>query len=274
MTYDDAGGLYDHVVPPHEGVPSDDAPCHLPYALEHGCNKKFDFRRLGERLTSFIISPWIPKGTLIQEPKGKPHSQFEHSSISATLVELFGLPNYLTKRDAWAGSFAELLTLDTPRTDAPMHLPDAYAALRLRTAGERPSLAPERGTQSCCSRARTRANEIPACPGHQAAAERGPGACGARVRPRGPELAPGQGDAPPGAPHRAVVALQPHRAARLPRRAVDHRPGAPEIPGVFAPLWGSPPLLTPPLFLPTVQAEKWIEAQYKVWRHSPAKEEL
>jgi hypothetical protein len=29
------------------------------------------------------------------------------------------------QRDAWAGSFHELLTLQTPRTDAPMHLPDA-----------------------------------------------------------------------------------------------------------------------------------------------------
>ena len=27
-------------------------------------------------------------------------------------------------RDAWAGSFHELLTLQQPRTDAPMHLPD------------------------------------------------------------------------------------------------------------------------------------------------------
>ena len=31
----------------------------------------------------------------------------------------------MTHRDAWAGSFHELLTLDSPRTDAPMHLPDA-----------------------------------------------------------------------------------------------------------------------------------------------------
>jgi phospholipase C len=29
VTYDDAGGYYDHVVPPHEGVPADDAPCNL-----------------------------------------------------------------------------------------------------------------------------------------------------------------------------------------------------------------------------------------------------
>ena len=126
VTYDDAGGFYDHVVPPHEGVPDDESPCKLPYALTHGCKKKFDFRRLGTRLTSFLASPWLPKGIIIQEPKSKDAtSQFEHSSISATLVELFGLSGFLTKRDAWAGSFGELLTEKEPRTDAPMHLPDA-----------------------------------------------------------------------------------------------------------------------------------------------------
>ena len=39
---------------------------------------------------------------------------------------LFNLSSFLTKRDAWAGSFEELL-LDTPRPDSdmPRHLPDA-----------------------------------------------------------------------------------------------------------------------------------------------------
>ena len=27
--YDDAGGFYDHVVPPHEGVPDPAHPCHV-----------------------------------------------------------------------------------------------------------------------------------------------------------------------------------------------------------------------------------------------------
>ena len=73
-----------------------------------------------------LISPWIPKGTVFQEPKG-PYStsQFEHASIPATIRQLFGLPEFLTKRDAWAGTFLELLSLDAPRTDAPMHLPRA-----------------------------------------------------------------------------------------------------------------------------------------------------
>ncbi|GAB2299859.1 hypothetical protein Dimus_033910, partial [Dionaea muscipula] len=36
--------------------------------------------------------------------------EFEHSSILATVKMLFNLKNFLTKRDAWAGTFEGLLT--------------------------------------------------------------------------------------------------------------------------------------------------------------------
>ena len=57
-----------------------------------------------------------------------PTSEFELSSICSTAKDLFNLSSYLTKRDAWAGSFEHLL-LDSPRPDddCPMHLPDAPA---------------------------------------------------------------------------------------------------------------------------------------------------
>jgi hypothetical protein len=45
--------------------------------------------------------------------------------VAATVKTLYNLSGFLTKRDAWAGSFDELLTLDAPRGDAPMHLPEA-----------------------------------------------------------------------------------------------------------------------------------------------------
>lgn len=48
--------------------------------------------------------------------------------MCSTAKNLFNLSTFLTKRDAWAGSLGELLTLDEPRTDAPMHLPDAPIA--------------------------------------------------------------------------------------------------------------------------------------------------
>jgi len=125
VTYDDAGGFYDHVIPPHEGIVPDESSC----VIKSGCHKPFDFKRVGSRVVSFLMSPWIPAGVIMGPPKkGGPlktnGTAWEHSAISATIVDLFGLPKYLTKRDSWAGSFSELLTETTPR-DTPMHLPDA-----------------------------------------------------------------------------------------------------------------------------------------------------
>jgi len=123
VIYDDAGGYYDHIVPPFEGVAADEAPCKC---LNPSPGETFDFKRLGLRSAAMLISPWVKAGTVFQEPKGPTNtSQFDLTSIPATLKNLFNLNDFLTKRDAWAGSFHELLTLDTPRTDAPMHLPEA-----------------------------------------------------------------------------------------------------------------------------------------------------
>ena len=48
--------------------------------------------------------------------------QWDHTSMLATAKTLFGLPGFLTKRDAWAGSFEELL-LDSPRSYSTDHVP-------------------------------------------------------------------------------------------------------------------------------------------------------
>ena len=102
-----------------KGVPNDESPCHT----QHGCNHPFDFKRLGIRVTSFLISPWIPKNTVIRTPAGpEPTSQYDLTSGIATAKVLFNLSTFLTKRDRWAGTFESLLTLDKPRTDCPMHV--------------------------------------------------------------------------------------------------------------------------------------------------------
>ena len=63
---------------------------------------------------------------VIHGPNGVPTatSEYEHSSITATLKKLFDLPSpYLTKRDAWAGTFEGIVqTRTTPRTDCPSEL--------------------------------------------------------------------------------------------------------------------------------------------------------
>ena len=55
--------------------------------------------------------------------KPTPTSAFDHTSILATVKKLWGLPNFLTKRDAWASTFENIFTLDAPRTDCPTELP-------------------------------------------------------------------------------------------------------------------------------------------------------
>ncbi|KAF7727958.1 hypothetical protein EC973_006846 [Apophysomyces ossiformis] len=74
----------------------------------------------GVRVPTILISPWVEKGGVIHGADGPyEDSEYEHSSIPATMKKLFNLPNFLTKRDAWAGTFEKAISLDKPRTDCP-----------------------------------------------------------------------------------------------------------------------------------------------------------
>ncbi|CAK9158142.1 unnamed protein product [Ilex paraguariensis] len=118
IIYDEHGGFFDHVPTPVTGVPSPDGIVGPePY--------NFQFDRLGVRVPAIIISPWIEKGTVLHGPSGPyPTSEFEHSSIPATVKKIFNLPEFLTKRDAWAGTFEDVLSRNSPRTDCPATLPE------------------------------------------------------------------------------------------------------------------------------------------------------
>ncbi|XP_030542360.1 non-specific phospholipase C6 [Rhodamnia argentea] len=120
ITYDEHGGFYDHVETPYINVPNPDGNTGpSPYF--------FKFDRLGVRVPTVMVSPWIKKGTVISGPKGPaPNSEFEHSSIPATIKKIFNLTsNFLTHRDAWAGTFEEVVgELTSPRFNCPETLPD------------------------------------------------------------------------------------------------------------------------------------------------------
>ena len=104
VTTDEHGGLYDHVLPP---------PAVNPDGL---VSPQFDFTRLGVRVPAVVASPWIPKGTISS-------TVYDHTTIAATLRELFQLPHSLTERDAQANTLLPLLTEAAPRNDAPDDLP-------------------------------------------------------------------------------------------------------------------------------------------------------
>lgn len=61
--------------------------------------------------------------TVVHGPNGSPspNSEYEHSSIPATVKTIFNLPSpFLTRRDAWAGTFESILQKrKEPRTDCP-----------------------------------------------------------------------------------------------------------------------------------------------------------
>jgi len=132
ITYDEHGGLYDHVAPP-TGVPSPGGEVgtvgRIQRLLLHRKTAAFDFTILGPRVPAVVISPRIRAGTVDVEAR-------DHASIPATVRTLFA-PNArpLTARDRWSPPFHGLLTLSEPRSDLPSL---AEYATGLATALEAP----------------------------------------------------------------------------------------------------------------------------------------
>jgi phospholipase C len=100
VTYDEHGGLYDHVPPPAAVSPF------LPGTV-HG----FAYERYGVRVPAIFINPFIQPQTIFR-PSG-PYP-FDHTSIISTLCAQFGLAGPLTRRDASAPTLAGLINPANP----------------------------------------------------------------------------------------------------------------------------------------------------------------
>jgi phospholipase C len=119
VVYDEHGGIYDHVPPPACTPDKFTAS-----ANATGTGMEFKFDRLGVRVPAILISPWIPRGTVVDRV-------FDHASIPATITKFF-LGDYspVSPRETSADLFIEpnagpvdparnLLSLDKMRTDCP-----------------------------------------------------------------------------------------------------------------------------------------------------------
>jgi phospholipase C len=119
IVYDEHGGIYDHVAPPACTPDHFTAP-----ANSTGTGREFKFDRLGVRVPAVLISPWIPRGTVVDRV-------FDHASIPATVTKFF-LGDYAPRspRETSADVFIEpnvapvdpnrnLLSLGTMRTNCP-----------------------------------------------------------------------------------------------------------------------------------------------------------
>ncbi|KAK7740786.1 hypothetical protein SLS53_005254 [Cytospora paraplurivora] len=124
LTFDEHGGFGDHVPPP-VGVPAGDNLTYVETAQD-GKNITFNFDRLGIRVPTLLISPWVGKGLI--ENKGQNNGgEYTHTSILGFLSELWGVEK-LTPRVEYSSTFEHLI-LDEIRSedDSPSVLPDPVA---------------------------------------------------------------------------------------------------------------------------------------------------
>jgi phospholipase C len=98
LTYDEGGGLYDHVLPAREVKPDTIAPI-----LRAG-DKPGDFNQSGFRVPMIVISPWA-------KPSFVSHTSRDYTSILRLIEDTFSTPSNpvtpLTLRDANADNMME-----------------------------------------------------------------------------------------------------------------------------------------------------------------------
>lgn len=109
LTYDEGGGLYDHVKP--VTLPAPDS---IPPMLQSG-DQPGNFSTSGFRVPIIVVSPW-------SKPHFVSHVVRDHESILKLIETRFGLPP-LTNRDAQADDMTEFFDFSSPHWLTPPALP-------------------------------------------------------------------------------------------------------------------------------------------------------
>lgn len=112
ITYDEHGGIYDHVVPPTACPPDDIAPI-----FEEGASGSERFDQLGIRVPLIVVSPYAKRGHVS-------HRVYDHTSITRFIEAKFKLPA-LSNRDANADPLYDLFDFQNPPFVEPPVLPEA-----------------------------------------------------------------------------------------------------------------------------------------------------
>ncbi|KAL5364596.1 phosphoesterase [Aspergillus floccosus] len=122
LSFDESGGFHDHVPPPLAPRPDN---LTFTLATPNGQNYTFPFNRLGGRIPTLLISPWVSKGFVEQKgtnAKGQTVS-YSATSILRTLGYLWDFEPF-NPRVEGAASFEHLIS-SHPRKDTPASLTEA-----------------------------------------------------------------------------------------------------------------------------------------------------
>jgi phospholipase C len=107
VVYDEHGGIYDHMAPPACTPDGYSAK-----STDTGTGEDFNFDRLGVRVPAVLVSPYIPKGTVVAGTEDPANGRvFEHACIPATVTNFFlGGDAKRTIREKNADAFLDLLS--------------------------------------------------------------------------------------------------------------------------------------------------------------------
>ena len=109
VTYDEHGGFYDRLPPPEVDPTGDVA------------RNGFKFDLLGPRVPAIVISRYVGQGVVEHE------KQFDHTSITRTVRDLFAITTHLSTRERAAETLTGLLDFDNPRSSSEMPSLEDYA---------------------------------------------------------------------------------------------------------------------------------------------------
>jgi hypothetical protein len=112
ITFDEHGGLFDHVPPPYAERP-----------WPNDVNDGFHYDMMGVRVPTILISPLIEERTVFRSPGSV---EYDATSILATLLTWYGIPKArwcLGDRTYHAPTFEGVLQRQQPRETVPAFVP-------------------------------------------------------------------------------------------------------------------------------------------------------
>jgi hypothetical protein len=112
ITFDEHGGLFDHVPPPYAENP-----------WPNDVNDGFRYDMMGVRVPTILVSPLIDKHTVFRSPTPV---AYDSTSILATLLQWYGVPKArwcLGERTRHAPTFEGVIQRSAPRGDTPSFTP-------------------------------------------------------------------------------------------------------------------------------------------------------
>jgi phospholipase C len=112
ITFDEHGGIFDHVPPPYAANP-----------WPNDQNDGFRYDLMGPRVPTILVSPWISERTVFRSDEEVP---FDATSFLSTLLHWYGIPKsrwFMGERVRHAPTFEAVFTRAEPRTESPSFTP-------------------------------------------------------------------------------------------------------------------------------------------------------